>query len=143
MFRFILLLVILSIITSCKESVKKDFVTKSEEVLTMEIPSDFVTFYNKFHSDSIYQMNHIVFPLAEKSDGSKWQKENWKLHKAFNDQGGAYQRTFDNFSGIIFETIVEKTGAFKIVKRYSRINDDYNLIYYSSKVSLEGWELEK
>ena len=143
MFRSILLLAILTAITSCKENVKEESIIKSEDVLTVDIPSDFVTFYNKFHSDSIYQMNHIVFPLAGKNEGVKWQKENWKLHKPFNDQNGAYQRTFDNFSGLIIETIVEKTGALKIVKSYNKTDDDYNLIYYSSKVMLEGWELEK
>jgi len=130
-------------ITCCKENAKQDSNnTKPEEVLTVNIPSDFVTFYNKFHSDSIFQMDHIVFPLAQKDDGTKWQKENWKIHKAFNDQNGAYTRSFDNFNGLIFETIVEKTGAFKIVKRYSKTNDEYNLIYYTTEVSFKDWETE-
>jgi len=141
--RILLILVAISLISSCKEEPKSNIINpESHDVLTVEIPSEFVTFYNKFHSDSIFQMNHIVFPLAEKTDGTKWQKENWKIHKAFDDQNGAYKRSFDNFSGIIFETIIERTGAFKIVKRYSKVKEGYNLIYYKSEVMLDGWKPE-
>lgn len=143
MFKSILALVLLATLISCKENGPKESMdAEANDVLNVEIPEDFVEFYNKFHSDSTFQINHIIFPLAKKSDGSKWQKKTWKIHKAFNDQNGAYQRSFDNFNGIIFETIVEKTGAYKIVKRYSKTNDSYNLIYYTTEVSFKEWEKE-
>ena len=123
---------------SCKNDSKTSS-TPSEEN-AVDIPSDFLDFYTKFHSDSLFQMNHIVFPLSQKSDGSKWQRDSWKLHKAFDSQNGAFIRSFDNFNGIIFEYIVEKTGAYKIEKRYSKSGDSYNLIYYTSQIRMEGWD---
>lgn len=137
----------MSLFFSCKNenANTQDKSQKGEpiDILTVEIPSDFIPFYEQFHTDSLFQINHIVFPLAQKEDGTKWQRNQWIMHTPFDSQGGAFSRSFENFNGIIFEYIVEKSGAFKIEKRYSKTTDSYQLIYYTSKVTLEGWTPEK
>ena len=105
----------------------------------VEIPEEFVSFYEKFHTDSLFQLEHIIFPLSMKSDSTKWQKDEWTHHKAFDSQDGAYTREFDNFNGIIIETIREKNNSFKIERRFSKSSDSYNLIYYVIENQLEMW----
>lgn len=121
---------------SCKQA-NNDTTSLDENIV--EIPEDFVSFYEQFHTDSVYQMDHIVFPLAEKVDGSKWQKDAWQIHKPFNSQDGNFERMLDNFAGIITETILEKNGSFLITRRFSKIGDEYQLIFYSLENRLEGW----
>jgi len=109
----------------------------TEQVI--EIPEAFVSFYEKFHSDSIFQLNHIVFPLKQKSDSSLWLKSEWKLHKPFDNQNGAYLREYDNFNGIIIESIREKNNMFLIQRRFAPSGDSYNLIYYTLDNKLDMW----
>ncbi len=121
------LLCLLFAIISCNSKSATDSVQKDDIV---EIPEAFIEFYEKFHTDSIYQMNHIIFPLAETANGSKWQKENWTLHKPFNSLDGEFNRQFDNLSGIIIEIMWDKSGTVSIERRYSEMDDEYHLIFY-------------
>ncbi len=68
-----------------------------------------------------------------------WLKSEWKMHKAFDDQSGAYIREFDNFNGIIIETIRDKNNMFLIQRRFTPSGDSYNLIYYSLDNKLDMW----
>ncbi len=113
---------------ACKKD-NKSRVTSTEE-LSEEIPSEFLQFYMKFHSDSLYQMSHINFPLDKKSDGSKWTEEEWTLHKPFSDANGEYRQTFRNFGGIILEFVNDNHGYYNMEKRYVQTGDGYQLIYY-------------
>ena len=59
----------------------------------VNVPDDFVVFYDKFLSDSAYQMEHIRFPLEglpSNADSStvversfRWLAEDWEVHKSF------------------------------------------------------------
>ncbi|MBT8233575.1 MAG: hypothetical protein HKO66_16535 [Saprospiraceae bacterium] len=120
-----------------KEVNDKKEVSDKEEV---EIPESFVNFYEQFHLDSAFQMRHIAFPVDGKSATEKWERETWRLHRPFDSQNGNYIRSFENIGGIIFETIVEKTGAYKIDRRYIPTNDTYNLTYYSAQSQMKGWD---
>ncbi len=132
--KYYLLILTLIFICSCNNTSAPN---TTEQVI--EIPEAFVSFYEKFHSDSIYQLNHIVFPLKKKSDLSRWLKSEWKLHRPFDDQNGSYLREFDNFNGIIIETIREKNNMFLIQRRFAPSEDSYNLIYYTLDNKLEMW----
>ena len=131
-----LFLFLISLLAACKND--KEVANEPTEVF-VEIPEDFLDFYEKFHSDSVFQVNHTLFPLKEKSDGSYWQKAEWRMHQAFDSQNGSYTREFDNFNGILIETILEKNGAFMIKRRFAKFGDSYNLIYYSIDNQLERW----
>lgn len=105
------------------------------------LPSSFLSFYEKFHSDSIYQMNHILFPLeglpsdevtAGSMDEFKWEKENWLLHRPFDDMGGTFNRSFLNFNNIIIEKIVSSGETYGMERRYTQQEGKWMLIYYSA-----------
>lgn len=113
-----------------------------KEVYSNKLPEDFHTFYDAFHSDSAYQMSHIIFPLlgikqVEKDSilvpiEHRWKASEWKLHIPFDSQGGTFERTFTNLNGIIEETIVGNGGMFSLQKRYSKITGEWHLIYFQS-----------
>jgi len=117
----------------------------SEEITHSEnsLPSDFHEFYNRFHTDSLYQMNHISFPLTgvvQEEDSirtvasKQWLEDDWKLHKPFDNYGGTFERTFTNNGTVISEIIEGNGGMFTIEKRYSILAGEWHLIYYQSLV---------
>jgi len=108
-----------------------------EEVIDSMIPGEFIEFYMRFHLDTAFQKAHIVFPLQQKEDGSKWTSSEWIYHRPFNNHGGEFVQDFRFLNGIIFEIIQDIRGQYKIEKRYVKSNGAYNLIYYSSLNTFE------
>ena len=106
------------------------------------LPADFVRFYHRFAIDSAYQMQHISFPLdgATRAPGSNgdslipyhWRKEKWQLHREFDDFNNIFTRKFilidKNF---IIEKITGVDDLFKMERRFAKLHDGWNLIYYS------------
>lgn len=106
------------------------------------VPEDFLNFYEKFHQDSIYQLDHIIFPLqglpayadsATMADRSfRFQKEDWVLHKNFNDQDGQFVRTFNKLSeGMMVEQIKNSDNGIGMQRRFAKRGEEWFLIYYA------------
>ena len=101
---------------------------------------NFRSFYTLFHSDSLYQYDHIQFPLEgmpEQNDstyypiGFKWYKNNWILHHSFQEQDRVFRREFTMLdSTLITETIYHLLSPMRMERRFS-FNQDWQLIYYS------------
>lgn len=112
--------------------------TVTTEVVSQGMPDDFLAFYNQFHEDSIFQMEHINFPLKgikaiEDTGGGEeysYSKEEWIIHKPFDDMGGTFSRSFEEFAGIVVETIIANGGQFRSVRRWAKLGDEWNLIFY-------------
>ncbi len=106
-----------------------------------QLPATFVKFYKQFHEDSIFQIEHIQFPLAglaidtnnqDLSVDTFWQADTWKIHQPFNDYGGTFKREYRNMKGLIIEYIANSTGDFRMERRFlSTSEESYNLIYYA------------
>lgn len=107
-----------------------------------KLPDDFKQFYQKFHSDSIYQMEHIVFPLEglpDKADASiiasgnfKWQKEDWRMQRAVDFDLSDFTRKIVPVNEVmVVEYIVHKNGQFGMERRFAKLGDEWNLIYYA------------
>lgn len=114
--------------------------TSTTEETTKQLPDDFLSFYDQFGKDSIFQLEHIVFPLdgeraledGEKSADTsvKWQKEDWKFQRTFDDMGGSFKQEFIDFHGIITEVTHDHTATYIMTRRFSKIGDEWMLIYY-------------
>lgn len=115
------------------------------------LPPDFVTFYNKFHNDSAYQMAHIEFPLEGYPSGNlkdstqngeefRWTEDKWLMHHLdfFNDQ--LFTRTFESPMPIVInEIIIEKQNGYGTLRRFlKREDNDWRLIFYSDMNRLEN-----
>lgn len=121
----------LAIITlfSCQREAAKDF-------------SDFDAFYSKFHRDSLFQIEHITFPLeglpanadsaALNDDNFRWQKEDWQMHKPFDSKNGEFEVEFSSFGeDLIIEKVIHKSGTYGMLRRFARISGEWHLIYYA------------
>ncbi len=107
-----------------------------------ETSSDFMEFYIQFHEDSIYQMEHIVFPLEgvprRGEDGMlpenfKWEKKDWKLHKLFDDMDGKFVQYINEVNeNLVIDQIAEVKGNFAMERRFAKIGKDWKLIYYAA-----------
>ena len=115
---------------------------KGDLRVSKELPADFVTFYEKFHQDSAYQMAHIIFPLegypaqvdsATIAEGTfRWYAESWRMHKMAGFTSSDFTRTFkQTLPGIVNETVLQNGTPFGMFRRYYKRGDEWFLIMYS------------
>lgn len=111
----------------------------------------FVEFYERFHQDSAYQMEHIVFPLeglpseadsATIASGAfRWTQDNWRLQRGFDlESSGFAQELIPVGEGLIIEKITHKAGGLGMQRRFARLGQEWYLIYYAglNRVKQEG-----
>ncbi|MBR9923247.1 MAG: DUF4348 domain-containing protein [Bacteroidetes bacterium] len=104
---------------------------------------DFYAFYQRFHNDSLFQIEHIIFPLKGVPrevdsitlalDNFYWQKDEWIMHKPFDFQMSEFERDIQPFSeNLIQERIIHtKTGSM-ITRRFAKLSGgEWHLIYYA------------
>jgi len=124
----------LFVLSACKQK-------KEPLVLDQTLPDEFIVFYEKFHSDSLFQINHINFPLegARKASGNniklmipfKWELTNWLLHKPFDDHNATFERKYFKVGPVIIEKIQDRNNFFAMERRFSKVQGEWYLIYYS------------
>jgi len=91
-----------------------------------------------YTSKAKFQMAHINFPLKgikviEEIGGGEeymYSSQEWIMHKPFDDMGGTFSRTFEEFGGMVVESIVANGGQFRSLRRFAKLSDEWNLIYY-------------
>ncbi len=145
-FSFFLLLAVS--IASCKNQsnpgVQADQVTQS----AVRLPQDFQDFYEKFHRDSLFQLEHIVWPLQgdtseqldsthfEKKD-TYWQREKWHMQRVDYDPND-YQRDVQTLGDVlIIERIRAVSANYGLERRFAKQPDgQWALIYYSDMQEL-------
>ena len=112
---------------------------KQDEVAGL--PPDFVTFYEKFHADSAFQMAHITFPLegypmspdsATLANHFRWTADKWVMHRGAMFVDSLYTRRFDMpMKTVITEVIMQKDRPFGTYRRFLKRDDSWYLIFYS------------
>jgi Domain of unknown function (DUF4348) len=144
------LFVILSLSTSCKKNAKaKEMIITPEQA--QALPADFIDFYKKFHSDSLFQVAHIQFPLEgypsqvdEKTiaEGTfRWTADTWRMHRmeAFTDS--VFTRKFESpLPEMVMETIKQRNSPFAMYRRFYKRGTDWTLIYYSDMNAMKEGE---
>lgn len=135
---YCIILALLMIFVGCKSSKEEQSYDPSAKA-TYET-DEFLEFYERFAKDSLFQLEHIVFPLegikAPKDSTDvirpdfKWQKENWIIHKPFDDMGGTFSRELMDINGIVIELISDNTGQFTMERRFGNLSSGWHLIYY-------------
>ncbi|MBI5916080.1 MAG: hypothetical protein HY842_11955 [Bacteroidetes bacterium] len=116
--------------------------TEQQASGTPELPGGFAEFYQKFHSDSLFQVAHIVFPLeglpnnadsaTVASKDFRWLPETWRMQRQFDFEVSEYQREIVPLTEtIVMERIVHSTGEFGMVRRFAIVGGEWHLIYYA------------
>lgn len=135
-----LLITIILLAIACKDQTAPKQTTDTEP-LKNGISESFWPFFETFQNDSIYQMEHIIFPLkglpakAEdmvEGESFYWQKEGWRIHRQFDDMGGTFQRSYRQVGHMVTETISDQSGTFQMERRFAKMDEDWMMIYYAA-----------
>lgn len=112
-----------------------------------KLPEDFQKFYKRFHADSAFQMNHILFPLPGKPNNTRkgefyptfrWKKSDWVLHRDMGKLLDSYVTHYSVDSDFIIEEIYHKTGTWKIERDFSKIGNEWFLVYYAGTTKVKS-----
>ena len=107
------------------------------------MPAEFAAFYDRFHTDSAYQMEHITFPLeglphagSDKDTATTtrffWDKANWRKHNHFTDPGGQFDHWYEVLNDRVIEHWVQMKGTDMVIhRRFAKLDDEWYLIYYA------------
>lgn len=106
--------------------------------------SDFQQFYAKFHTDSLYQIAHINWPLpgqdVVQSDSmhadlvhKDWQLAEWRMHRAVDFSAGEYEQELQLLGDVMVIERIRSAGTnYGLERRFvKRPNGEWELIYYS------------
>jgi hypothetical protein len=132
------------ILSNCKQKTT-DPVTKETdtEQAVDTLPDDFVEFYDRFHSDSAYQVSRILFPLEGLPNSETdtdtvpterffWQRDEWVIHNKFMDPSGQFDHWFEVIDPRLIEHWVNLKGTNMVIhRRFAKTNDGWYLIYYA------------
>ncbi|MCF8244898.1 MAG: DUF4348 domain-containing protein [Saprospiraceae bacterium] len=133
---------ILFVFFACKNTADKPTAASADSTETPELPAGFSDFYQKFHSDSVYQVEHIVWPLEglpNNADSAtvaaktfRWMPEDWRMQHQFDFQVSEYKREIVPLTEtIVMERIIHQSGQFGMIRRFAIIGGDWHLIYYA------------
>ena len=137
-----MLLTVSILLPSCKNE-NKDVNDPNSETAGDTLPSEFVTFFDRFHKDSAFQMDHITFPLeglpnsnndsvVNNAERYYWTRADWKLHRGFVDPSQQFTQWFEMIGDRMIEHWVHMKGTnLFLQRRFAKLSDGWYLIYYA------------
>lgn len=134
--RYILIALFTFTLFACQHNSENDTATTNQDL------KQFENFYIKFHQDSIYQIEHITFPLEglpEQADSAmladnnfRWEKKNWRTHQMLNPNDSNFKQEFIPVgNAMIIEKITDSKTGFAMTRRFAKLDEEWYLIYYS------------
>lgn len=123
----------------CKKANPSD-APETNSVQMINEGKEFQEFYQKFSTDSVFQIEHTVFPLEgirspkdslDKIDPNfRWSRDQWIIHRSFDDANGTFSREFVEIPGLVTEIISDQSGQFTMERRFGKLSSGWHLIYY-------------
>jgi len=118
--------------------------TYSQPTEKQVIPPDFLIFYSQFHNDSLFQVEHINFPLAGLPNYADsvtvadnnyfWSKETWRMHQLTEQRKENFHEDLVVLDeGFIKEFISVGEGEQQLwmERRFLKSSGDWRLIYFA------------
>jgi len=113
---------------------------EASQVKMINEGDEFKEFYQKFSTDSAFQIEHTVFPLEgvrspkdslDKIDPNfRWTRDQWVIHQSFDDANGTFTREFVEMPGLVTEIISDQSRQFTMERRFGKLSSGWHLIYY-------------
>jgi len=94
---------------------------------------DFITFHEKFYTDSAFQMSRIEFPLmGNDPEGNPylWEAETWKIQRAVEENNDIERIPFFDMDIVMRERILIQK-RFMIQNLFSLVDNKWYLTEYS------------
>lgn len=99
---------------------------------------NFEEFNRQFHSDSIFQLSRINFPiegkLIEGFDKQNWTSKNWELMKIPVSEKSSlrnYKHSVRKTEDFVIEKFWIDNSGFHFERRFKKIDGKWFLIYYN------------
>lgn len=95
-----------------------------------------MSFYQRFHQDSLFQIQRTRFPLdgyaIEGGNISPWKKEEWIMHKngLENIDSQIYQTQRIERPGLMQEKIYQQDSGVLIERHFSLLQNRWFLTFY-------------
>ncbi|MFN0036648.1 MAG: DUF4348 domain-containing protein [Saprospiraceae bacterium] len=142
---FLLLFSLISLFSNCKNKPQTLQQAKAEG----DLPKDFHEFYQKFHTDSSYQMAHIEWPLKGETGVSEdsmaklqlteWNPETWHLMHLPDTSMSTLKRGFE----MVGEVLVIERMSYPMVgfgyerQFYKEEDGQWRLIFYAERLMMQ------
>lgn len=147
-------LAILILLSSCQNNESRNKNLENHKKNSFEsLPADFRNFYSQFHEDSIFQINHIFFPLEGLPNhadpafigGEKffWSADQWIFQKSGFQEDRTFESNYLNLDDVLIEEKIKDINTDLIlIRRFAKTGDGWRLIYYAgmnkySKVKIQ------
>lgn len=137
LFKMVNLISLIFVITSCQQTVTIETSVATEPIIPVEdlakSQTDFEKFYQKFISDSVFQINHILWPLKgmyiDYNIEKKWTKENWQLISwdYINDKTTTATKVNETDSMVTINYHCSDCG-FSFEMQFKKINQEWMLV---------------
>ena len=141
--RIVLFVLMIVAAVSCKQSAEAEIETDirvSNPGIAHVSDPDFIDFYQKFHSDSLFQMSRIDFPLKglpiffdPQTDDPNYfhQKEDWRMHKEVNYTKAGYVTQYLDRIIVVEERIIDDEN-YGMIRRFYKDVDGWKMIYFAA-----------
>lgn len=121
-----------------KESVPNLPVKKSEKKEVIAAAESFEDFNKKFHSDSIFQVSRVDFPIEGKHvsgfEQYNWNRKNWQFQAipvAEKSEIGEYQHSLVKTDSLVTERFWIPDSGFEVERQFKLIGNKWFLISYN------------
>lgn len=106
------------------------------------LPEDFRMFYDQFHLDSNYQINHIFFPLEGLPNHADpafignekffWSADQWIFQKSGFKEDNRFESNYLNLNDVLIEEKIKDIhNGLVLIRRFAKTGDGWRLIYYA------------
>jgi len=137
--RFVKLIVMLLVFVGCnKNKVLKESNLNATKTLKTTAVESFDEFNKKFHSDSVFQVSRVDFPIDGKHVSGfqqySWTQKNWQFQAIpVSDQTeiGEYQHSLEKTDTLIIEKFWIPDSGFEVERQFKLIKNQWFLIYYN------------
>ena len=128
-------------LVSCNNKNQKNIKSLKNDVI---YPENFNEFYLKFHSDSIFQMKRIKFPLKgyniddtyspeDENITFFWEKDKWVFHNR-PIKNDSINIELKNKKGIVEEVLSIPNSGVEIIREFKLIDNKWYLVFYGNQV---------
>lgn len=108
-----------------------------------EIPKDFIEFYSKFHEDSLFQIDHITFPLeglppyadtlTMQLQEFRWDKEGWRMHQLPDEKNIDMDKKWVKLGDkVVVEIIHLNETKMAMQRRFAKTSRGWAMTYYAA-----------
>lgn len=104
----------------------------------LEVAENFEEFNKKFHSDSIFQVSRVDFPIEGKHvsgfEQYNWTRKNWEflaIPVSEKTEIGEYEHSLVKTDSLITERFWIPDSGFEVERQFKLIDNKWFLIFYN------------